>query len=65
VDRGLEDRLRREYPARMGWELIEIGNRVIAHNRWGGAREVAHRFDLGQGSVRLPRSWRLKDRYRN
>ena len=29
--------LKRRYPLSSGWDPIEIGNRVVAVNWWGGA----------------------------
>ena len=54
--------LSKEYPANEGWEFIRIGNKTIAHNKWGGAREVVEVRELEPKRVKLPKSWAYKPR---
>lgn len=57
------ERLKQKYPASQGWDLIPVGNRIIAVNRWGGAQKIAHRKPtLPEGMIRVPESWRYKQR---
>lgn len=53
-------KLEREYPANEGWVIIEIGNKVIAHNKWGGARIVVAEKPVKKDQGLWPRSWRIK-----
>ena len=50
----------KDYPAREGWQIIPLGNRVIAHNKWGGAREVIETKPLSEKKTKFPTSWRYK-----
>ena len=57
------DHLKRRYSPSSGWDLIEIGNRVVAVDRWGGAQKVVHHKPLlPEGTIRIPESWRYKPR---
>ena len=57
------DHRKRRYPPSSGWDLFEIGNRVIAVDRWGGAQKVVHRKPLlPEGTIRIPELWRYKPR---
>lgn len=50
----------KDFPAREGWEVLSVGNRVIAHNRWGGARIVIEEKPVRPDSGLWPSSWRYK-----
>lgn len=55
--------LRQEYPTSQGWDLIPLGNRFIAVNRWGGAQKIAYRKSLlPEGAIHVPESWCYKQR---
>ena len=51
----------KDYPAREGWVILSVGNKVIAHNKWGGARIEIKREPLQPQSGLWPKSWRYKD----
>lgn len=55
------EKLKQEYPPSRGWDLLPLGNRIIAVNRWGGAQRLAYRKPLlPQGTIAIPVSWRFK-----
>jgi len=57
------DHRKRRYPPSSGWDLFEIGNRVVAVDRWGGAQKVVHHKPLlAEVTIRIPESWRYKPR---
>ena len=55
--------LKERYPPSKRWDLIPLGNRIIAVNRRGGAKKVVHRKPLlPEGTIPIPESWRYKPR---
>jgi len=56
--------MKAKYPERAGWDIIRVGNRTLAINRWGGAVEVIERRELQDTGITYPKSWELKERYR-
>jgi hypothetical protein len=57
--------LRLKYPASRGWDVFPLGNKILAVNRWGGARKVVHTRPLiPEERIPIPESWRYKPRTR-
>ena len=54
---------KKRYPASLGWDVFPLGNKILAVNRWGGARKGVHtRPLLPEGSIPTPESWCYKPR---
>jgi hypothetical protein len=55
--------LKKKYPESLGWDLIPLGNKVIAVNQWGRVRKVVHERPLvPEDRIPIPKSWRYKPR---